>query len=80
MIYTIQGPVVIYTLTMAAKIMSLYSITNGKVNLRRNIGGDLRLKMPRFSEIERERDIGMFIGGVSHNAVAKHFNVHRTIV
>ena len=34
--------------------------------------------MPRFSEIERERAIGMVMGGASHNAVARHFNVRRT--
>ena len=42
--------------------------------------GDLRLKMPRFSEFERERALGMFMGGASLNDVARHFNVHRTIV
>ena len=51
--------------------MSLYSVTKEKVNPRRKIGVDLRLKIPRFSEIERERDIGVFMGGVSQNAVAK---------
>ena len=30
-IYTTQGPVVIFTLSMAAKFMSLYSITMGNV-------------------------------------------------
>ena len=52
-IYTIQGPVVIYALFMAAKIMSLYSITKGKVKSRSKNGGDLRLKMPRFSEVKK---------------------------
>ena len=41
------------------------------------IGGDQRLKI---SGVERERAIGMILGGASHNAVARHFNVHRTIV
>ena len=36
-IYTIQGPVIIYTLSMAAKIMSLYSIANGKVKSRKKM-------------------------------------------
>ena len=60
--------------------MSLYSITKEKIKSRKKIGGDLRLKMPRFSLIERERDICMFKGGASHNAIAKHFNAHRSIV
>ena len=59
MIYTIQGPVVIYSLSMAAKITSLFSITNVKVKSRRKNGGDLRFRMPLFSKSERERDIGM---------------------
>ena len=79
MIYTIHGPVVIYTLCMTAKIMSLYSKTKRKVKSRRTMNGDLRLKMPRFSEIERERAIGMFMGGASHKAVVRYFSVHRTI-
>ena len=48
--------------SMAAKIMSLYSITKEEVKSRRKIDGDLRLKMPQFSEFEREEAIGMFMG------------------
>ena len=44
------------------------------------MGGDLRFKMARFSEVERELALGLFMGGASHNAVARHFNVHHTIV
>ena len=71
---------VIYALSRAAKIMSLYSITKGMVMSKRKFDGDLRFKMPRFSEFERERALGMFMGGSSHNAVASHFNVNRTVV
>ena len=82
MIYTIQGPVVIFVECMAAKIMLLNSITKGKVKLKRNIDGDSRLKMPPFSECERERPtcIDVFMDEASHNAVAGHLNVHRTKV
>ena len=52
MIYTIQGPVIIYTLSMAAKIMSLLSIIKESVKSRREIDGDLRFKMPRFTELK----------------------------
>ena len=69
--YTIQRPVVIYTLSMAAKIKSLYSITKGKVKSKIKIDGNPRLKMPRFFEIVTERAIDVFIGGASHNAVTK---------
>ena len=44
------------------------------------MGGDLSLKMTQFSEIERERAKGMFMGGAPHNAVVRHFNLHRTLV
>ena len=71
---------VIYALSMATKIMSLYSITKEEVKSRRKIDGDLRLKMPQFSEFERERVIGVFLGRASYNVVVMHFNVHRTIV
>ena len=71
---------IIYTLTMSAKVMSLYSIAKVKVKSRRKIDVDLRLKIPRFSEIERERAIGMFKGGSSHNNIATSFNVHRTMI
>ena len=54
--------------------------TKGNVKSRRKKYGDLRLKMPRFFEYEKGEALGMFMGGVSHNAVAKHFNVHRAIV
>ena len=54
---------VIFTLSMAAKLMSLYSIAMGKVKYRRKMGGDLSLKMPQFSEIPRERSKGMFMSG-----------------
>ena len=57
-IYTTQGPVM-FTLSMAAKFISLHSITLGKVKLRRKMGGDLTLNIPQFSEIERERAKGM---------------------
>ena len=70
---------VIYAFSIAAKIMSLYSITKGKVKSRSNIDGDLRLKMPRYSEFERGRAIGI-IGGASHNAAVRQFNVHQSIV
>ena len=65
---------------MAAKIMSLYSIAEGNVKSRKKIDGEQRLKIPRFSEFERERDVGMFMGGASHNVVSRHVNVHRTAV
>ena len=52
MIYTIQGPVVIYALSMVAKIMSLHSITKGKVGSRRKIDGDLRLKYHDFPNLK----------------------------
>ena len=71
---------VICALSMAAKIMSQYSITKGKVKSRRKIDGDLRFKMPQFFEFERERAKGMFMGGASHNVVVRHINIHRTIV
>ena len=35
--------------------------------------------MPRFSEFEIERALGMFMGGTSRNDAARHFNVHLTI-
>ena len=60
--------------------MSLYSKGKVKVKSRRKNDGDLRLEMLRFSEFERERAIGMFMGGASHNAVVRHSNVHRTII
>ena len=71
---------VINTLSMAAKIMSLYSITKVKGQVKNKNDGDLRFKIPRFSEVERGRAICMLMGGASHNAVRRHFNVHRTIV
>ena len=73
-------PVVIFILSMAAKLMLLYSITMGKFKQRRKMGGDLSLKMPQFSEIERERAKGMFMDGAPHNTVVRHFNLHRTLV
>ena len=39
--------------------MFMYSITKGIVKSKIKIDGDLRLKMPQFLEIERERAIGM---------------------
>ena len=70
---------IICALSMAAKIMSLYSITKGKVKSKRKIDSDLRFKMPQLFEFGRERAMGMFIGGASDNFVARHLNVHRTI-
>ena len=40
-IYTIRGPAVIYALSIAAKIMSLYRIAKGKVKTRKKTGGDV---------------------------------------
>ena len=70
MIYTIQGSVVKIASSMAAKIMSLYSITKEEVKSRRKIDGDLRLKMPRFSELEGNK---LYIT----NIVSRHFKVPR---
>ena len=79
--YAIDSPVVIYVaFSMTAKIMSLYSTTKGKVKSRRKIDGELRLKMQRFSEFEKEHDLGMFNSGALYNVLARYFNVHRTIV
>ena len=66
---------------MGAKIVSLYSTIKGNVKSRRKNDGDLRSNMPRTSELKgSELNLGMIMGGASHNVVARHFNVHRTIV
>ena len=47
--------------------MSLYRKNKEKGQVKNKMGGDLRLKMPRFSEIELELALGMFMGGASLN-------------